>query len=301
MAACPASLSFSTAPFGRRPPRRRRFVLTQRRVEANRHNAARSTGPRTSTGKARVARNAIKHGFFVAPHRWTPEQQRDFESTYADLREDFRPSGVGEESCVWAIAHSYVRMASVLRYENVAALEYHQQCDRELNARIAAAESDEAARLREHREKLRRAGLWRPTIPAPREANALIRYMGRLERTIRSATTELEGLKAFRSGGRFCAAKARKQTHCSATPNNGPEALRGTPEQRFVVAHSTRAENQKTNPLRASVSNGPEALRRTSRATDDDIKIAKTKPLSAMFIGNRHARRRAAALAKRRP
>ena len=256
MAACPASLS---------PPRRRRFVVSQRRVEANRRNAARSTGPRTSAGKARVARNAIKHGFFAAPHRWTPEQQRDFRSTYAGLREDFRPNGVGEESCVWTIAHSYVRMASVFRYENVAALEHHQQCDRELDARIAAAEPDEAARLREHRAKLRRAGLWRPTIPAPREANAICRYMGRLERTIRSATTELEGLKAFRSGGRFGAATVAK-----------------------------------TNPLRASVSNGPEALRRTSPATDDDIKIAKTKPLSAMFMGNRHARRRAAALARRR-
>jgi hypothetical protein len=280
MAACPASLSFSTAPFGRRPPRRRRFVLTQRRVEANRHNAARSTGPRTSTGKARVARNAIKHGFFVAPHRWTPEQQRDFESTYADLREDFRPSGVGEESCVWAIAHSYVRMASVLRYENVAALEYHQQCDRELNARIAAAESDEAARLREHREKLRRAGLWRPTIPAPREANALIRYMGRLERTIRTATTELEGLKAFRTGGRFGSTKRKEQTHYVASSGTFGPAIR----------------NEKTNPLEISRSRAPN----TSPPLHENHEIAKTNPLDPMFTGNRHARRRAAALARRR-
>jgi len=285
MAACPAPLS----------PTRRRFVLTPRRIEANRRNAARSTGPRTSAGKARVARNAIKHGFFVAPARWTPQQQRDFQSTYAGLREDFRPNGVGEESCVWTIAHSYVRMASVLRYENVAALEYHQQCDRELDARIAAAEPDEAARLREHREKMRRAGLWRPTIPGPREANAICRYMGRLERTIRSAATELEGLKAFRSGGRFGTPKTRKQTHCSATPNNGPEALRGT-----SAAANDNIENAKTNPLRAPVSNVPEALRRTSAVTDDDIEIAKTNPLRAMFPGNRHARRRAAALARRR-
>jgi hypothetical protein len=274
MAACPAPFSSH---------RRRRFVLTQRRVDANRHNAARSTGPRSAAGKARVARNAIKHGFFVAPHRWTPQQQHDFQSTYAGLREDFRPNGVGEESCVWTIAHSYVRMASVLRYENVAALEYHQQCDRELDARIAAADPDEAARLREHREKMRRAGLWRPTIPGPREANAICRYMGRLERTIRSAATELEGLKAFRSGGRFGAAKTRKQTHYPV-PGLGERTI----------------GSQKTNPLRAPVRNVREALRRTSPATDDDLEIAKTNPLSAMFPGNRHARRRAAALARRR-
>ena len=33
------------------------------RVTANRANAARSTGPRTRRGKARVSRNALRHGF----------------------------------------------------------------------------------------------------------------------------------------------------------------------------------------------------------------------------------------------
>ena len=270
MAACPAPLS----------PTRRRFVLTPRRIEANRRNAARSTGPRTSAGKARVARNAIKHGFFVAPARWTPQQQRDFQSTYAGLREDFRPNGVGEESCVWTIAHSYVQMASVLHYENVAALEYHQQCDRELDARIAAADPDEAARLREHREQMRRAGLWRPTIPGPREANAICRYMGRLERTIRSAATELEGLKAFRSGGRFGSTKRKEQTHYVASSGTFAPAIR----------------NEKTNPLEISRSRAPN----TSPPLHENHEIAKTNPLRAMFPGNRHARRRAAALARRR-
>ncbi|HVN27815.1 MAG TPA: hypothetical protein VMT64_04980 [Candidatus Binataceae bacterium] len=271
MAACAAPLS---------PSRRRRFQLTPRRLEANRRNAARSTGPRTPEGKARVARNAIKHGFFAAPHRWTPEQHRDLQTLYAGLRDDFRPDGIGEESCVFAIAHSYVQMAALLRYESEAALEYHQQCDRELDARIAAADLDEAALLREHREELRRAGLWKPTIPGPRESNAIILYMGRLERSIRRAASELEGLKAFRDGGRFEDTKRRKQSHSPAGR-----------------AASHTIESGKTKPLEMSRSAAPDASRRVR----DHREIDKTKPLTPMISGNRHARRRAAALARRRP
>ena len=38
-------------------------MISARRLFANRANARKCTGPRTSTGKARVARNALRHGF----------------------------------------------------------------------------------------------------------------------------------------------------------------------------------------------------------------------------------------------
>ena len=36
------------------------------RTRANRRNARASTGPRTKTGKARVAKNALRHGLAVS-------------------------------------------------------------------------------------------------------------------------------------------------------------------------------------------------------------------------------------------
>ncbi len=39
-------------------------TVSSRKVEANRRNASKSTGPRTQTGKRMVAKNALKHGFF---------------------------------------------------------------------------------------------------------------------------------------------------------------------------------------------------------------------------------------------
>src|SRR5271154_6247900 len=121
MAASPASIVPSPASNLRRRP----LALTQRRLEANRRNATRSTGPRTAQGKARVARNAIKHGFFASQQKWTPDQHRDFEETLLGLRDELKPRDALEESCVVTMAQSWVRMAAVLRYENIAALKYH--------------------------------------------------------------------------------------------------------------------------------------------------------------------------------
>lgn len=273
MAACPVS----TTPLSRR----RSMILTQRRLAANRRNAARSTGPRTPAGKARVARNPIKHGFFVAQEKWTPGQHRDFARTLAGLRNDFKPQTALEESCVRTIAQSYVRMAAMLRYENIAALEHHSHKDRELDAQIAAAKPPVAAHLRAQREKLRRAGLWQPTIPGPREARAIIRYSGSLERTIRSASRELETLKILRSAGASRAQKVQKQTHFPAAPNSGLSTARSTPGGMQPLE-----KVQKQTHFLASPS------------IDEN---AKANPLSSMFIGNRHERRRAKALSKRQP
>src|ERR1700728_3445452 len=112
MAASPVCITPAhvSLPFqSRRPP----LALTPRRLEANRRNAARSTGPRTMAGKARVARNAIKHGFFVGPDRWSERQRREFADLFDGLSDDFKPQCEAEEICVATIADSYVRMAAL--------------------------------------------------------------------------------------------------------------------------------------------------------------------------------------------
>ena len=203
----PASSISSASIIWRRP-----IALSARRLAANRRNASRSTGPRTPRGKARVARNAIKHGFFASTDRWTDRQHRDFAELMAGLREDFNPQNRHEDGCVAIIAASYVRMAELWRYEGVAALKYHREQERELNARIAAANPAEARALEAHRRELQHAGLWRPTMPGPREAAAVLRYEGKLQRTIRGAMADLQGLKSLRSAS-ASNRKVQKQTH----------------------------------------------------------------------------------------
>lgn len=50
-------------------------MTTQAQVAANRANAKRSTGPKSSSGKVRAARNATRHGATRAPD---PEQVEDW-------------------------------------------------------------------------------------------------------------------------------------------------------------------------------------------------------------------------------
>jgi hypothetical protein len=279
MAACPVAIT----PLARRRP----LVLTRRRLEANRRNARHSTGPRTAQGKATVARNPIKHGFFAAPQRWTPAQHRDFEALLDGFRDDFHPGDALEEGCVRILAESYVRMAAALRYESIAALKHHRAVERELEGRIAAAEPGQAARLKARREHLREAGLWGPTIAGEREAMAIMRYLGRLDRTIAGALAQLN---------------RQKQTHFAAAPRSGPEALRRAGVQRFEASGpATKAQKQthfEESPV--SGSEARQAAEGPPTGSPSEIENVKTNPLSSMIMGNRHQRRRAKALARRR-
>jgi hypothetical protein len=49
-------------------------VTSQRKIEANRRNARASTGPRTAAGRARSARNALRHGLSASV--WSNPQFR---------------------------------------------------------------------------------------------------------------------------------------------------------------------------------------------------------------------------------
>jgi hypothetical protein len=103
-------------------------MATEAQIEANRRNAAKSTGPRTPEGKARVRRNATRHGLcggiaLMAEEK--SELENDFNLLLEDLREEHQPNGPTEDILVFKMAESvfFANRASVLLADNLNSID----------------------------------------------------------------------------------------------------------------------------------------------------------------------------------
>ena len=91
---------------------------SQRKIEANRRNAEKSTGPKTPVGKTISSWNSLKHGL-VAKRLVAVDQQdaKEFSDSLAALRQDLKPVGALEELLVEKIAHEYWKTAKSAKYD----------------------------------------------------------------------------------------------------------------------------------------------------------------------------------------
>jgi hypothetical protein len=76
-------------------------MATVRQIEANRRNAQKSTGPRTTEGKAAVRLNALKHGVFAEEPVILGEDPDAFHAIRQAFLERFQPAGAEEEILVF--------------------------------------------------------------------------------------------------------------------------------------------------------------------------------------------------------
>jgi hypothetical protein len=79
--------------------------VSQKKIEANRRNAARSTGPRTPEGKAVASRNATTHGLTARSPVVLDESPEEFEAFAQSLRDDLKPRGAMQTILVERIIH----------------------------------------------------------------------------------------------------------------------------------------------------------------------------------------------------
>lgn len=100
---------------GRRPP------VSDKKVQANRENALKSTGPKTERGKYFSRTNALRHGLFSrfpADFALLGENPKEYETLLQELHDDYHPVGRAEELEVESMAKCWWRLRRAYRFEN---------------------------------------------------------------------------------------------------------------------------------------------------------------------------------------
>ena len=163
--------------------------ISPRKLQANRLNAQKSTGPKTTEGKARSSRNALKHGLLARqilldddPH----EDPADLDRLLNELVTDFAPETTVERLLVERIAACYWRLRRALRFETQAISKLRQgpqDVASQLIQQIAQTEHDPLDYV----------------LPTASDLDKLIRYEAMIDRELNRAMNQLHRLQRARS------------------------------------------------------------------------------------------------------
>ncbi len=95
-------------------------MSTKAQTKANKKNAKKSTGPKTSEGKAVASKNAVKHGLFAAEAVVTGENQAEYEAYHDQFIAELAPVGMVESMMAARIVSLAWRLQRAERMQNQA-------------------------------------------------------------------------------------------------------------------------------------------------------------------------------------
>jgi len=93
-------------------------MSTQSQILANRLNAQKSTGPRTSQGKAAVSQNAVKHGLTAAHDVISSESQAEFDLHRDQILAELAPASPMESILAHRIVSLSWRLKRICSIQN---------------------------------------------------------------------------------------------------------------------------------------------------------------------------------------
>ncbi len=156
--------------------------ITDRKRQANRENARKSTGPRTERGKARSAANATKHGLIaqnlLMPKDHLDENPADFEQLLDDLLQDYDAQTRAEKLAVERIAAAYWRLRRAYKFETQAIRDAARKQKRSQLYHVPLVPDDTPSTEP-------------PAIPNQPDLDRLIRYESIISRELNRATVQL--------------------------------------------------------------------------------------------------------------
>src|SRR5215210_558428 len=92
-------------------------MTSDKKAEANRRNALKSTGPKTPEGKAAVRLNAVKHGLLSQDVLLPGEDEAALKELGERLRDELQPAGELESLIVERIIATHWRLRRLGRVE----------------------------------------------------------------------------------------------------------------------------------------------------------------------------------------
>jgi len=93
-------------------------MTSEAQILANRRNAQKSTGPRTSEGKAAVSQNAVKHGLLATHVVISSESQADFDLYRDQILAELTPASPMESMLAERIVSLSWRLKRARRIQN---------------------------------------------------------------------------------------------------------------------------------------------------------------------------------------
>jgi hypothetical protein len=141
---------------------RRSKSVTAKKIEANRQNGKRSTGPRTDRGKRNAKFNAVTLGLF-AKHVVISicdghDAEKEFQCLLNSMHQDFQPVGMYEEWLVLKIAECMWRLRRATRCESGSVRELAIGGDHRDENQLILGLASEIGILAAAEEQLRNSG-----------------------------------------------------------------------------------------------------------------------------------------------
>jgi hypothetical protein len=100
-------------------------MSTERQIEANRRNSQKSTGPKTSKGRAAVRLNALKNGLTAKTLILPGENEAEFRGLLESLEMEYRPTTEKEHALVMRSAMATWRLRRLNHYRRMLARNKH--------------------------------------------------------------------------------------------------------------------------------------------------------------------------------
>ena len=118
-------------------------TTSPKRVEANRRNAQRSTGPKSEQGKANSRGNATKHGLTGQGIALPTEVKEQVESLFEAFRDDYAPQNTAGLALTYLAALSLTRVKRAAQHETAAiAANIRHLLDQEREQRLTDADNN---------------------------------------------------------------------------------------------------------------------------------------------------------------